>query len=114
MAVTVAQFKSFFLLHFRVKTVAYGSSEARGLTGAAAAGLHHSSLQCQILNPLSGSRDQTRIIMDTSLVCNLLSHNGSSYSPCFLFSFLFVLFFDFLGPYPWHMEVLRLGVKSEL
>ena len=29
------------------------------------------------------------------------------------FSFLFFFFF-FLGPYPQHMEVSRLGVKSEL
>ena len=28
--------------------------------------LHHSSQQCQILNPLRGPRDQTRILMDTS------------------------------------------------
>ena len=28
-----------------------------------------------------------------------------------LFCFVFLLF---LGPYPWHMEVARLGVKSEL
>ena len=30
-------------------------------------------------------------------------------------TFCFVLFcFVFLGPYPWHMEVPRLGVESEL
>ena len=26
----------------------------------------------------------------------------------------FFFFFDFLGPYLWHMEVPRLGVKSDL
>ena len=30
--------------------------------------LHHSSHQHQILNPLSEARDQTRILMDTSLL----------------------------------------------
>ena len=40
--------------------------------------LHHSWWQCQILNPLSGARDGTRILMETSQVLNLLSHNGNS------------------------------------
>ena len=40
---------------------------------AAAAGLHHSTQQCRSLNPLNEARDQTRILMDTSQVCNLLS-----------------------------------------
>ena len=31
-----------------------------------------------------------------------------------LLLFCFVLFFVFLGPHPWSMEVSRLGVKSEL
>ena len=30
---------------------------------------HHSSRQCQILNLLSGARDQTHIIMDSSQIC---------------------------------------------
>ena len=34
--------------------------------------------------------------------------------PLRLDSFCFVLAFGFLGPYPWRMEVSRLGVKSEL
>ena len=33
--------------------MAHGSSQARGLIGAVVADLHHSSRQCQILNPLS-------------------------------------------------------------
>jgi len=37
--------------------------------------LHLSSLQCWILNPLSKARNQTCILMDTSWVLNLLSHN---------------------------------------
>ena len=40
--------------------------------------LHHSSWQCQILNPLSQARDRTRILMDPSQVHNLLSHSGNS------------------------------------
>ena len=31
--------------------------------------LHHSSWQCQILNPLSKARDRTLILMDTSWIC---------------------------------------------
>ena len=42
----------------------------------------HSSQQCWILNPLSGARDQTRILMGTSRVHNPLSYNGNS--PFFL------------------------------
>ena len=40
--------------------------------------LRHSSCQGWILNPLSEARDQTWILMGTSLVHNLLSHNGNS------------------------------------
>jgi len=40
--------------------------------------LHHSSGQCQTLNPWRKARDQTHILMDTSRVPNLLSHNGNS------------------------------------
>ena len=30
--------------------------------------LHHSSQQCQILNPLSETRDRTRVLMDASRI----------------------------------------------
>ena len=53
---------------------------------------------------LSGARDQTLILMDTGQILNPLS-----FSENFLIIFLF-----FLGPHLWHMEVPRLGVKSEL
>ena len=33
--------------------------------------------QCQTLNPLSEARDPTLILMDTSPVLNLPSHNGN-------------------------------------
>ena len=74
---------SLFLL-FRATPVAYGSSQARGPTGAAAAGLHHShsnmgselllhlhysSRHCLILNPLNEVRDRTHVLMDTSWAC---------------------------------------------
>ena len=39
---------------------------------------HHSSQQCQILNPLSEARDRTHILMDPSQVLNPLSHKGNS------------------------------------
>ena len=39
--------------------------------------LHPSSQQCQILNPLTGARDRTHVLMDTSWVYNLLSHDGN-------------------------------------
>ena len=47
----------------RAASMAYGGSQARGLIGAVAAGLHHSSHQGQILNPLSEAMDQTRNLM---------------------------------------------------
>ena len=40
--------------------------------------LHCSSSQCQILNLLSKARDQILILMDTSRVSYLLSHDGIS------------------------------------
>ena len=57
----------FFL--FRAAPVALGRSQARGLMRATAAGLHHSSWQRRILNPLSEPRDRTHILMDTSQLC---------------------------------------------
>ena len=31
-----------------------------------------------------------------------------------LLTFFFLVFLPFLGPHPWHMEVPRLGIESEL
>ena len=39
---------------------------------------YNSSQQHQILNPLSGARDQTCLLIETSGVCNPLSHNRNS------------------------------------
>ena len=69
---------SFFFL-FRATPVAYGSFWTRDWIGAHATDiemldpscicdLHYSSLWCQILNPLSGARGWTGILMDTSWV----------------------------------------------
>ena len=65
----------FFL--FRAKPTAYGSSQARGQIGAAAAGLHHSHSNAgsepplqtipQLDKTMSGARDQTCIPRDTVL-----------------------------------------------
>ena len=43
----------FYFIFLRATPVAYGGSQARGPNGAVAAGLHQSSQQHQILNPLS-------------------------------------------------------------
>ena len=72
---------------FRAAPVAYGGSQARGQIGvqppayatatatatampdlSCVCDLHHSSWQCQVLNPLREARDQTRILMDPSQV----------------------------------------------
>ena len=83
--------------------------------------LNHSSQQCQIFNSLSKARDLTLVLMDTSRVLNLLSHNGNALS-----LFLFVIYFwkkpictflcvgVFLGPNQWHLEIPMLGVELEL
>ena len=70
------------LIVFRATPEANGGSQARGRIGAVAAGLCHSHSntrskwpqrptlqQCQILNPLSGTRDWTHVLMNTSWVC---------------------------------------------
>ena len=48
---------------FRAAPVAYGGSQARGLIRATATGLHHSSQQRRIGNPVSEARDQTHNLM---------------------------------------------------
>ena len=75
----------FIFLHFRATPAAYGSCfqtrsqklEQQQLTYATVTAmqdlsrvcdLHHSLWQCQILNPLSKTRDQTCILMETSQV----------------------------------------------
>ena len=54
--------------------------------------LHHSSRQCQMLNPLSEARDWTQVLMDASQVLNLQSHRV-------FISLLLVLVLIFWGTY---------------
>ena len=76
----------------------YGSSLVRGQIGAAAAtyatatatrvsshicDLHHSSWQCQILNPGSKARDQTQVLTDTSWICFCCTTMGTHSGGCF-------------------------------
>ena len=44
--------------------MAYGGSWAMGQISAVVAGVYYSSWQCQILNPLNETRDQTYVLMD--------------------------------------------------
>ena len=53
---------------FRATPAAYASFQARCRIRATAAGLHHSSWQCQIPNPLSEARDGTCVLTDTSQI----------------------------------------------
>ena len=51
--------------------------------------------------------------------CQLMTSKSGSLTLTSLLSFTYVLFiylfiYCFLGPHPWHMEVPRLGVQSEL
>ena len=39
--------------------------------------LHHSSQQCQILNPLTEAKGRTHILMDTSQICFHLATMGT-------------------------------------
>ena len=53
----------YLFIFSRAAPTACGGSQARGQIGAAAAGLHHSSQQRRILNPLIEARNQTRNLM---------------------------------------------------
>ena len=68
----------FFFVFFRAALVAYGGSQASGQIGAGAAGLHHSSWQCQILNPLGKVRDRTFVLTDASHNSFPLNRDGNS------------------------------------
>ena len=84
----------YFIYFFRATSEVYGSSQARGQIGAAAASSRHSHSNIRseshlqptpqlvaMPDPLSGARDQTHILIDTSRVCNLLSHSQNSDAP---------------------------------
>ena len=88
----------FFFWLFRATLAAYGSSQARGWIRAAAAyayatampnlsrlcDLHHSSWQCQILNPLSEARDWTCILVDASQIVNRWAMTRTPCHVCFM------------------------------
>ena len=86
------------LFLWRAVPSAYGSSQARGLIGATAAAYataiatqdlsrvcdsHHSSGQCQILNPLSESRARIHNLMAPSQICFRWAMTGAPISFCF-------------------------------
>ena len=63
----------FFFFLFRAAPAACGGFQARGQTGAAAAGLRHNHARselhlCRILNPRSKARDRTCILTDASRI----------------------------------------------
>ena len=79
----MASFLFFVFLSFRAAPVAYGGSQARGLTRAKplvyaratttpdlsrVCDVHHSSQQGRILNPQSEAGDRTCILMDVSQI----------------------------------------------
>ena len=57
-----------FFGYFRATLTAFGGSQVRGLIRAADDGLHHSSWQRWILNPLSEARDRTHSLMVPSQI----------------------------------------------
>ena len=61
---------SLFFCFWGAALAAHGSSQARDPIRAVAAGLHHSSWQGQISNPLSKASDWTRILRETGSVCH--------------------------------------------
>ena len=101
----------FFSCLFRAPPTPYGSSQARGQIRAMAAGLSHSNSgselrlqptwQCQIPNPLSKARDQTRVLMDTNRVV--------STTPRWEFLNTFILWGE--GNLPLYSFRIRVAVK---
>ena len=55
-------------VEFELQLPAYATATATQDPGLIC-DLHHSSHQCQILNPLSEARDPTHVLMDASWVC---------------------------------------------
>jgi len=84
-------FVCLFFVFFRAAPTAYGGSQARGLIGAIAAGLRHSSQQHLILNPLNEARDRTHELMVPSQICfccvttgtpTIMRSESNQLSPC--------------------------------
>ena len=97
----------FFFLLFRAAPTAYESSQARGQIRDAAASLHHSSRQPQILKTLSKAGFKPE---SSQILVGFLTTEPQQELPDLGFNF----FFLFLAPHPWHMEVSRLELESEL
>ena len=55
-----------------------------------------------------------RILFFFPFVCSITSFKDKFKSYLFKVFCFFVFFFAFSGPHPWHMQVPRLGVESEL
>ena len=60
---------------------------------------------------LHHSRD-SQLLQSQHRIFNQLHHKGTLRN--YYYYFLFLVFLPFLGPCPWHMEVPRLGLESEL
>ena len=100
---------SFYLLGLAPS--AYGISWARSQIRDAAASRHYShgnagsKQQRRILNPLSKAKDWTHILMDTSWVLNLLSHNGNSW---------FILKVEINSPFFLHGTFIYKALKTNV
>ena len=71
------------LVFFRAAPMACGSSPARGLIGAVATSLYHSSWQRWIGNPLSKARDRTCNLVVPSQICFCCATIGTPISSYF-------------------------------
>ena len=60
-----------------------------------------------------GERKSALILDSTSFSSNFVSSSGMTLFKIFIL-FYFCFFFVFLGPHPQHIEVLRVGIESEL
>ena len=76
---------------------------------------------CHQVTVLSRKKAQFRTTMALPIVSRVFHYSRvvdpSSFEVSFFFSFIYLffnifLFFMFLGPHPWHMEVPSLGAKS--
>ena len=98
----VSFFLFLFFCFFRATPMAYGGSQAKGLIGAVAAGLHHShnpsSWQHRILNPLSEARAWTHILMDT----NWLPYHWAAMGIPSVYFFIGQIFFHRFGSYTFY------------
>ena len=94
----------FFFWLFRDTPVAYESSQVRGRIAATAANLHHSHSKARLeprlwptpqfmatLDGIPPSKDWSLVLVDTSQILDLLSHNGNSHFRLFKGFFIYLL-----------------------